>query len=166
MKFPLLLSRPARLAALVPSLLRLTGIVGFAWFSGQYALEQAQEAWRDRGCVATIVQRLDLPTPHRMVEVQVHRCPMADPDRPRVRWQAWAVATEPGKEDRRMLIELKHHDAAPATVRWDTADGLVIERFRWSDVRDWEQGRGEGYVPTVFRFIDDNGDEPVDRRLP
>lgn len=147
-------------------LLRLTGIVGFVWFAGQHALTEAQSAWRDRACTTTIEQRLALPKPHREVEVQVHRCPTDEPGRPGLRWQAWAVSTTPGREGRRMLIELRQQETMPAVVRWDAQQGVVIERFRWSDVLDCEHGRGEGYVPATFHFIDDNDEERTVRSLP
>lgn len=145
---------------------RLAGLVGFVWFAGGYAISEAQRAWRDRACTTTIAQRLALPMPHREVEVQVHRCPTEASGRPGSRWQAWAVSAAPGLEGRRMLIELSHQDTMPAVVRWDAQHGVVIERFRWSDVLDWEHGRGEGYVPTTFLFIDNNDEGRVVRSLP
>lgn len=153
-----------RLAPLALKLLRLVGIVGLLCVIAEVPLETVRLAWRDRGCVTTVAQRLSLPAPDRLVEVQIHRCPTSARDRPKERWQAWAIARE--SDDRRLLIELKHNAATPPTARWDAEHGAVIEGFRWSDVLDWQRGRGLGYVPTQFRFIDDNGVEPVVRRLP
>ncbi len=144
-------------------LFRWVGIVGFLWFVGPWPFQLAAAEFQDRGCTHTVAQRIALPHPHRAVEALIHRCPRATPMRPQLRWEAWAVSTEPGKEGRRLLISLAYDEAAPPRLRQGDASTAVIDRFRIADVLDWQQGRGEGFVPTDFLFLDDLG---VERRLP
>ncbi|WP_431256845.1 hypothetical protein ACQ86G_19355 [Roseateles chitinivorans] len=152
-----------RPATFVVRCLRWIGIAGFFWILGQWLVEQAGILVQDRDCTSTVADRIVLPNPTRAVEARIHRCTNAFQRRPRLRWDAWAISTEPGKAGRRLLISLEYRENAAPRLRLDAASHAVIDRFRVADILDWEQGRGEGLVPTDFLFIDDEG---VERRLP
>lgn len=62
-----------------------------------------------------------------------------------------------------MLIALDYHADVPPRLGMGDAGNAVIDHFRYADILDWTQGRGEGLVPTDFIFIDDEG---IDRKLP
>ena len=152
-----------RPAAFVVRCLRWIGIAGFLWVFGQLLVEQAVILIQDRDCTSTVAQRIILPNPERSVEARIHRCTTAIQRRPRLRWDAWAISTEPGKEGSRLLISLEYHENASPRLRLDPASHAVIDRFRFADILNWDQGRGEGFVPTDFLFMDDEG---VERQLP
>lgn len=143
--------------------LRWIGIAGFLWMTGSWLMDWASTPFHDRACVSTVVEQIQLPNPHRRVEATIYRCETARDERPQMQWEAWALSTEPDMMPRRSLIRLEYREDAPPRLRLDDAGKLLIDRFRFADVLDWERGRGEGIVPTDFLFIDDDG---VERALP